>query len=265
MDIVPATTGNRGARVCTADLGGTRSRSVWRAARTRGYPAVVGKADVPSANEMIAPASRCWRSPRSRGGSRTRPTQPVPGGVDLTQRQRHPAHPHHPRRARSRSTMQHPQQPHANRSMLRPAAALACLLIANPGAAMDPAANASLAAADAAGITEQRIDDTAQQALAVTIYNDDLALVKDLRQLTLVQGENRLAWRNVLRPDPPRDRAPHRGHRRAQGHAAGAELRLRPAHPAEPAQEIHRPPGPGHPHRRRRHPHHGGRHGARHQ
>ncbi|HYN78948.1 MAG TPA: DUF4139 domain-containing protein, partial [Lamprocystis sp. (in: g-proteobacteria)] len=51
---------------------------------------------------------------------------------------------------------------------------------------------------------EQRIDDTAQQALAVTIYNDDLALVKDLRQLTLVQGENRLAWRNVsgqIRPE----------------------------------------------------------------
>ena len=51
---------------------------------------------------------------------------------------------------------------------------------------------------------EQRIDDDAQKALAVTIYNDDLALVKDLRSLTLTQGENRLAWRNVsakIRPE----------------------------------------------------------------
>jgi len=53
-------------------------------------------------------------------------------------------------------------------------------------------------------IEEQRIDDSAQQGLAVTIYNDDLALVKDLRRLTLTLGENRLAWRNVsgrIRPE----------------------------------------------------------------
>ena len=52
--------------------------------------------------------------------------------------------------------------------------------------------------------TEIRIDETAQKALAVTIYNADLALVKDLRTLTLAQGENRLAWRNVsvqIRPE----------------------------------------------------------------
>jgi hypothetical protein len=51
---------------------------------------------------------------------------------------------------------------------------------------------------------EQRIDASAQKALAVTIYNDDLALVKDLRSLTLTQGVNRLAWRNVsatIRPE----------------------------------------------------------------
>ena len=53
-------------------------------------------------------------------------------------------------------------------------------------------------------VQEQRIDDAAQEALAVTIYNDDLALVKDLRRLTLTQGENRLAWRNCsgrIRPE----------------------------------------------------------------
>ncbi|WP_295446300.1 DUF4139 domain-containing protein [uncultured Thiodictyon sp.] len=80
---------------------------------------------------------------------------------------------------------------------LSPLAALVCLLIAHPGAAMD---NPSTAAA----VAEQRIDDSAQQALAVTIYNDDLALVKDQRALTLTQGENRLAWRNVsgkIRPE----------------------------------------------------------------
>jgi hypothetical protein len=52
--------------------------------------------------------------------------------------------------------------------------------------------------------TEIRIDDDTQKALAVTIYNADLALVKDLRNLTLAQGENRLAWRNVsvqIRPE----------------------------------------------------------------
>ena len=60
--------------------------------------------------------------------------------------------------------------------------ALGILVCASPGVAMD---------------NEQRIDDTAQQAIAVTIYNDDLALIKDLRQVQLEQGENRLAWRNV--------------------------------------------------------------------
>jgi hypothetical protein len=59
-------------------------------------------------------------------------------------------------------------------------------------------------AAGAAMDTEVRIDETAQKAIAVTIYNIDLALVKDLRTLTLAQGENRLAWRNVsvrIRPE----------------------------------------------------------------
>lgn len=51
---------------------------------------------------------------------------------------------------------------------------------------------------------EQRIDDSAQEALAVTIYNENLALVKDRRRIGLTQGENRLAWRNVsvqIRPE----------------------------------------------------------------
>jgi hypothetical protein len=51
---------------------------------------------------------------------------------------------------------------------------------------------------------EQRIDDSAQETLAVTIYNANLALVKDRRRVTLDQAENRLAWRNVsvqIRPE----------------------------------------------------------------
>ena len=53
-------------------------------------------------------------------------------------------------------------------------------------------------------ILEQRLDDSAQQALAMTIYHQNLALVKDLRRCTLTAGENRLAWRTVsaqIRPE----------------------------------------------------------------
>ncbi|MFZ1539727.1 MAG: DUF4139 domain-containing protein [Chromatiaceae bacterium] len=53
-------------------------------------------------------------------------------------------------------------------------------------------------------IPEQRLDDSAQQALAVTIYHQNLALVKDRRRCTLTAGENRLAWRTVsaqIRPE----------------------------------------------------------------
>jgi len=93
--------------------------------------------------------------------------------------------------------MQHAQSVSLSIRSLRSAAALAALFIVNPGAAMETTNTA-------ATIQEQRIDDSAQQALAVTIYNDNLALVKDLRELTLTQGENRLAWRNCsgqIRPE----------------------------------------------------------------
>ena len=36
-----------------------------------------------------------------------------------------------------------------------------------------------------------------QQGVAVTIYNENLALVKDKRRITLQKGENRLAFREV--------------------------------------------------------------------
>lgn len=65
--------------------------------------------------------------------------------------------------------------------------------------AIDP-----LAAMETDPYPEQRIDDGAQRAVALTIYNDDLALVKDLRRVRLDRGENRLAWRSVsqsIRPE----------------------------------------------------------------
>lgn len=43
-----------------------------------------------------------------------------------------------------------------------------------------------------------------QQEVAVTIYNENLALVKDTRKVNLVAGEGRLAWRDVsarMRPE----------------------------------------------------------------
>jgi hypothetical protein len=43
-----------------------------------------------------------------------------------------------------------------------------------------------------------------QQSVAVTIYNDNLALVKDARQVRLARGLNQLAWREVsaqMRPE----------------------------------------------------------------
>lgn len=46
-------------------------------------------------------------------------------------------------------------------------------------------------------VDEQSAQQSQQTALAVTIYNSDLALVKDARKTKLRSGENRLAWREV--------------------------------------------------------------------
>jgi hypothetical protein len=59
---------------------------------------------------------------------------------------------------------------------------------------------ASLPAAD----TELASNLADQRELAVTIYNDNLALVKDTRRIKLERGTNRLAWRDVsarIRPE----------------------------------------------------------------
>lgn len=58
--------------------------------------------------------------------------------------------------------------------------------------------------ATATTITEQRSTLADQQAVAVTIYNENLALVKETRRVNLVEGERHLALRDVsgrLRPE----------------------------------------------------------------
>lgn len=60
------------------------------------------------------------------------------------------------------------------------------------------AAAMSLALATTAWSVDERASNQAEQtALAVTIYNSDLALVKDARRVKLHSGENLLAWRDV--------------------------------------------------------------------
>lgn len=56
---------------------------------------------------------------------------------------------------------------------------------------------ASLTSLAAHGLEERRSTASDQTALAVTIYNGDLALVKDARKVKLGNGENLLAWREV--------------------------------------------------------------------
>ena len=70
-------------------------------------------------------------------------------------------------------------------------AALACLTLATGPAPAAPAAKRRSA-----------LDD--QQTVAITIYNEDLALVKDARKITLDEGPNRVALRDVsarMRPE----------------------------------------------------------------
>jgi len=79
--------------------------------------------------------------------------------------------------------------------------ALSMLAIALPGARADEA-RADPAASAAAAEQRSTLDD--QQAVAVTIYNGGLALVKDTRSVELHRGLGRLALRDVsaqMRPE----------------------------------------------------------------
>ena len=82
-----------------------------------------------------------------------------------------------------------------------------------------------------------------QQSVAVTIYNENLALVKDQRRIALEAGRNRLALREVsgrMRPETALLRSlSHPGSLTP----ARAELRLRPADARQAAGEVRRPRG----------------------
>lgn len=66
------------------------------------------------------------------------------------------------------------------------------------------AASTAAAAATAPPPAERRSTLDDQQSVAITIYNEDLALVKDARKVTLDEGTNRIALRDVsgrMRPE----------------------------------------------------------------
>ncbi len=66
------------------------------------------------------------------------------------------------------------------------------------------AINVAGASAQQAPTAERRSTLDEQQSVAVTIYNEDLALVKDARSVVLDNGNNRLALRDVsarMRPE----------------------------------------------------------------
>ncbi|NUZ06004.1 DUF4139 domain-containing protein [Piscinibacter koreensis] len=84
--------------------------------------------------------------------------------------------------------------------------ALAALAVVLPliAVAQPPSAAPGSAAPIAAQPPERRSTLADQQAVAVTIYNEDLALVKDARRVGLDAGANRIALRDVsarLRPE----------------------------------------------------------------
>ena len=65
-------------------------------------------------------------------------------------------------------------------------------------------AAALLSASVGAGAAELRTDLEDQSGVAVTIYNENLALVKDRRQVDLATGVSQLAFRGVsarMRPE----------------------------------------------------------------
>jgi hypothetical protein len=66
---------------------------------------------------------------------------------------------------------------------------------------------ASLASGVAAAPQNEKTSTRADQGdVAVTIYNENLALIKDNRRVRLERGANQLAWREVsaqMRPEQP--------------------------------------------------------------
>ena len=73
------------------------------------------------------------------------------------------------------------------------------------GALLAGSAGIALLLGSAAVAGERQVGLQEQTAVAVTIYNENLALVRDQRQVALDQGENHLAFVDVsalIRPEP---------------------------------------------------------------
>jgi hypothetical protein len=87
-------------------------------------------------------------------------------------------------------------------SLIRPRPSTFVLALALAIAAMGAAAQSP--SADNTAVQERRATLNDQQSVAITIYNEDLALVKDARNVNLDAGANRLALRDVsarMRPE----------------------------------------------------------------
>ena len=94
-------------------------------------------------------------------------------------------------------------------------------------------------------MTELRSTLDDQQQIAVTIYNSNLALVKDLRRVTLPAGESLLALREVAAGMQPETALLRSLKNAAVLPGCGAEFRFRSADTRQVAGKIRRSYGAG--------------------
>ena len=80
-----------------------------------------------------------------------------------------------------------------------------------------------------------------QVELAVTVYNSDIALVRDVRELQLPRGSFDLHFMDIAATVNPGDRALPLADRAVARRRARAELRVRPARARQAAAQIRRP------------------------
>ena len=80
-----------------------------------------------------------------------------------------------------------------------------------------------------------------QVDLAVTVYNSDLALVRDVRELRLARGVARAPVHGHRGDRQPRDRPLPLDHAAVPARRPRAELRVRPARAREAAAQVRRP------------------------
>ena len=121
------------------------------------------------------------------------------------------------------------------------AAGLAALLLALPFLYRSASAQSSsqAAAQPADGTVTTTLAD--QSDLALTVYNSNLSLVRDVRQLTLPAGESRSAVHGHRRVHQSGDRAFSLDDRARKAERTRTELRIRSARSEQAAAEIRGP------------------------